>query len=349
MNRLLFSFSISLTAVLLSACGGKSGKADHSEPSATVTVCTDSVGERAFGNTLTVSGNIEGWRTVKQAFMVAGQIDYILAAEGSYVKKGTLVARIEPTYYELGKSLTDVQVAQAEDEYQRLKLMYDRKSISESDFNKCRFALRGARTQQKLRQQELTDTRLHASLSGVVLKKLAEQGEVVDKGYPVIVISDISRVKANAYIPEDRLADVHIGQKASVRISAIGKTAEGVVREVGGVADPTTRAFTVSVEVSNPSLAIRPGMIAEVSLPASGTALRLVVPTAAILHAADGTPYIYVVDQQKQQAFKRTVSLGEVADRFTEIVSGVKQGEIIVSSGQQKLVNGSHIKQATKH
>lgn len=341
MNKIILT-GLSLPILFLAACGVKADKEVKTE-SAAITVSVDSVREQLFGNTLSVSGNIEGWRTVKQAFMVAGQIDYIIPEEGTLVKKGALVARIDPSHYQLGKNLADVQVAQVEDEYKRLKLMYERKSISESDYNKCRFALQGAYAQQKLRQQEITDTRLYASIGGVVLKKLAEKGEVVDKGYPVLVVSDISRVKANAYIPEDRLREVHIGQKASVRVSAIDETVEGVVREVGGVADPTTRAFTVSVEVPNANMDIRPGMIAEVSLPTSGAGLHLVVPTAAILHAADGTPYIYVVDRKKQQAFKRTVSLGEVADRFTEIVFGVSHGETIVSGGQQKLVNGSRI------
>lgn len=333
-----------LAAMMLSGCHKQKTAEEAVTDGTPVTVRTQTVSEQTVNNTLTVSGDIEGWRTVKMAFLVAGKIDRFGASEGQMVRQGSLLATIDATSYNMGKELADVQVRQAQDEYKRLELMFKRKSISESDFNKCRFALDGALVQQKLRQKEISDTRLYASIGGILLKKLAEAGEVVSAGMPVAVVSDISRVKVSAYIPENQLSNIRIGQTVSVRVAAIDRTVTGTVREVSGMADPESRSFTVKVEVANPSLAVRPGMIAEVSIPTGGQDKRLVIPSAAVLHSPEGFPYVYVTDTKTQQAFRRNIGVGSVTSNGIEVVSGLKAGETIVTGGQQKLANGSKVR-----
>lgn len=340
-------FIVPLVATLiLSACGKKAPSASQAD--AAVSVSVEKVAAKAAGATLSVSGDVEGLRTVKLGFMVAGRIEQIYAEEGVMVQKGALVAKLDASNYAIAKELADVQVRQATDEHQRLQLMYERKSISESDYRKCCFALEGAKAQQKLHAKNLADTRLHAPISGILLKKVSEAGEIVASGQPILVVADISRVKVRAYIPEGQLREVHIGQQAKVRIEAIGQTVTGTVKEVGGAADPTSRSFTATVEVANPQAAIRPGMIAEVSIPTSGKGARLAVPARSILHTPDGVPYVYVVDAKKGQAFKRTISTGTLVGDDIEVVSGLKAGETIVTGGHQKLTNGSKVNISNK-
>ncbi|WP_223705964.1 efflux RND transporter periplasmic adaptor subunit [Flavobacterium potami] len=107
---------------------------------------------------------------------------------------------------------------------------------------------------------------VYSPISGILLRKLAEPGEIVSTATPVLVVTDINRVKVNAYIPENQLSQIRIGQEAQVLVGALGETFTGKVTEVGRSADVTTRAFTVKIEVPNPKHNIRPGMIAEVQL-----------------------------------------------------------------------------------
>lgn len=332
-----------MAAMLLTSCHKQKTAEAAAASDVSTTVKTQVVTAQPVGDALTVSGDIEGWRTVKMSFMVAGKIDRFGAEEGQMVRKGALLAQMDATNYNIGRELADVQVRQAEDEFKRLSLMHQRQSVSESDFNKCRFALDGARAQLRLRDKEVSDTRLFASLGGILLKKLAEPGEVVSAGMPVAVVSDISRVKVSAYIPENELSRVRIGQTVSVRVAAIDRTVSGTVREVSGMADPESRSFTVKVEVSNRGLAIRPGMIAEVSIPVGGQGERLVIPTAAVQHSAEGVPYVYVADAKSKKAFRRNIGVGAATTGGIEVASGLKAGEIIVVGGQQKLANGSKI------
>lgn len=337
-NRKWSPFLLCAITVLAVSCDKK---ADKNETDTAIHITTVTAEEVEAGDGFVVSGNVEGQKTVDMGFLVSGRIADIKGEEGSLVSKGALIATIDPTNYAIAKELADVQVSQAADEYERLKLMHDRKSVSESDFNKSRFALDGAKAQQKLRAKDLADTKLYAEIGGILLKKRAEEGEIVSAGIPILTIADISRVKVCAYIPENRLKEVKIGQEVKVRIDAIDKEQTGTVKEVGGVADPATRSFTIKTELDNPGLSIRPGMIAEVSFAPTGGAKILAIRSTSLLHTPDGTPYVYVIDPKTNRAYRRNVSVGSLRGEYIEIVSGLRQGEIVAAGGKQKLSNGS--------
>jgi RND family efflux transporter MFP subunit len=293
---------------------------------------------------ISLSGNIEGKRTVRLGFLVAGKIDFIAAEEGQLVAKGQLLASLDPSSYSIAKEIADVQVRQVQDEYNRLKGMYDRNSLSESDFTKISLGLQQAMAQQKLHAKNLADTKLYVPFNGVLLKKLAEVGEITGTGLPLFVVSDIRTVKVTAFIPEDELHLIKLGQEATVIISSLSDTFTGKVTEVGSAADPASRAFTVRMEVHNPRLLIRPGMIAEAKIFTGQQTSALVVPMEAVQHDPANQSYVFVADSAQQKAFRRNVNLGTIINDQIEILSGLSENEIVVTGGQQKLVDGVRIK-----
>lgn len=287
-----------------------------------------------------VSGNVEGNKTVRLAFMVGGRISNIISEDGQVVSKGQLVASLDPALYNIAKQQADIQVGQVSDEYNRLSILHERNSLSESDFKKVSYTLQQAKTQQRLHAQNLAYTKLYSPITGVVLKTMAETGEITSVGNPVLVISDISSVNINAYIPENQLSSVRIGQQASVDITALGRTTTGKVIEVGSAAEATSRAFTVKIKVANPGMEIRPGMIAEVKFKDSTEKQGIMIPTEALLKDAGGESFVYTVDLSLKKAFKRRVSIGALSANEIQIVSGLKEGESIVTGGQHKLSDG---------
>lgn len=308
-----------------------------------ITVTAQEVRTIRCSEGLTVSGNIEGLKTVRTGFQVAGRIAGIVGEEGCPVRKGQEIAWLDPTNYAIGKELADIQVDQVTDEFNRLNILHERNSVSESDFMKCKYALEGAKAQQKLRAKDLEDTKLYAPISGILLKKMGEAGEMISAGMPVLVISDISKVKVNAYIPENQLKNIRIGQEVNILINAIDAHRKGVITEVGSMAEPTTRAFTIKAVVDNPDMNIRPGMIAEINIAIPDSTEATLVSHTAILNTPDGQPYVYVADREMKQAFKRNVSIGAVHGEEIEITSGVTSGEKVVIGGAHKLTNGCNI------
>jgi len=292
---------------------------------------------------ISISGNVEGTRTVKLGFMVAGKINFILTQEGQKVAKNQLVASLDPENYAIAKELADIQVNQAVDEYTRLKAMHETRSISEGDFAKIGFGLQMAKAQQKLHIKNLAETKLYSPITGVLLKKLAETGEITGTGIPVLVISDISRVKVNAFVPENELHLVKIGQQAQVKVSSLDSVFVGKVTEVGAVADPAARSFLVRIEINNPQGIIRPGMISEVNLETTLTKEIIELPMEVVLMDYNNTNYVFVTDESSGKAFKRNISLGKLNGNQVEIISGLTENVLVVTAGQHKLTDGTPV------
>ncbi len=328
--------------ILLAGC--KSETHETKAPAVqAIPVGTAEVQRTEVRNDVSVSGNIEGNTTVRLGFMVSGKINHVAAREGQMVKKGQLLASLDPASYQIAHQLAEVQVNAVSDEYNRLKLLHDKGNVTDSDFSKAGFSLQQARLQQQLQQKNENDCKLYTPISGVLLKKLAENGEMAGSGMPVFVVSDISRVKVLAYIPEGELHLIRIGQPVTIAVSALDKTFDGRVVEVGSAADVTTRAFTVKIEVNNPGLLIRPGMIAEARIHAGSVSQAVLLPAEAVVHDLNNQAYVFVVDKNQKKAYRREISVGKMIENKIEILKGVSAGETVVTAGQQKLADGSAV------
>ena len=327
--------------ILFSGC--RSGINQTGKGPSPITVVIKPVAKINTGKDITLSGNIEGDKTVRLGFLVAGRINFIATEEGGRVFREKLLASIDPASYTIARDLAAIQVSQVQDEYDRLKAMHDNNSLSESDFTKISYGLQQARTELRLHEKNLSDTKLLSPIDGVLLKKLAEVGEITGVGIPVFVVSDIRKIKVNAYIPENELHNVKIGQVARINIASVGKVYDGKITEVGSAAEPSSRSFLLKIEMENPGLLARPGMIAEVTIPSVETKEIIAVPVEAISHDFNDQSYVFVADTVKHKAFKRFIIPGNLLNDKIEIISGLRDGEPLVTGGMQKLVDGSDI------
>jgi len=296
------------------------------------------------GDEITINGNIEGITTVKIGFMVPGKLNVISGKVGDVVSKGQLIASLDPATYRLNKQLADAQLKEVKDEYNRIKLMYDRQSISESEFSKMAAALQKAQVQQRLEEKQLSDTRIYSPINGVLLTKQAEVGEIIAAGTPLFVLSDIGSVTVLAFVPENEVSGLRIGATAKVTISALDKTFEGQITEVGAQADATSRSFTVKIKINNKERLIRPGMVAEARIAAKAQKSIIQLPLENIISDPGNQNFVYLADKTGQKAFKRKVTLGKMESNRIEILSGLSIGDQVIVSGQSKLSDGTPIK-----
>jgi len=335
-------YPVVVALMFLLSC--KSKKAHSSEMDVLpIAVKAENVQLTPMINEVSVSGNIEGNTTVKLGFMIAGKINFVSNKEGENISQGQLIASLDPTNYSIAKGLADVQVNTATDEFNRSQIIHDRGSLSESDFSKASFSLQQAKLQQQLQQKYLSDTKLNSPISGVLLKRDAEVGEIVGIGSPLFTVADIRKVKMLAYVPEGELHEIKIGQSANVIISSLDKTFTGKVTEVGSTAEATSRAFTIKIEIENPGLLIRPGMIAEARIATNNKRQAILIPAECILQDLSNQSFVFVVDKAQNKAFKRRISFGNMIDNRIIVVSGLTENELVVTGGQKNLTDGALI------
>lgn len=175
-------------------------------------------------------------------------------------------------------------------------------------------------------------TPLKAPFSGVVTKMQASPGDVVDAGRDVFTVADLSRVWVQAEVYEKDLGRLRIGQSAFITVDTYpNQSFEGKVAYISDVLDPQTRTARVRCEVANSDLRLKTDMFANIELPTKFSKQAIAVPASA-LQDVEGKNVVFIRRSQTQFE-KREVEKGVTVNNQTEIVSGLKPGEPVVTQG----------------
>jgi RND family efflux transporter MFP subunit len=287
--------------------------------------------------------------------LVSGKVVFVGPREGEFVKKGQVLASIDPTDYQLdqaaAKAQTDharVGLERAEDEHRRMKMLYDTKSLAPNDFLKYKAAYDAAVQQheqalasEKLSRKRLTDGTLYAPTSGYIAKRSIEPGDTAAAGHPVFEIVQIEPVEVNVGVPETDVHRVRIGQEADITVPALpGKTFQGTVRLINVSADPNTRTYMARIAVENPERLLRVGMVAEAAIRGDRTISMVTLPGEAVVRDPQGATQVFIYYPDQKRVYAKRVDIGAVIDKDVVIKSGLAGDELIVLAGQGKLRNG---------
>lgn len=180
--------------------------------------------------------------------------------------------------------------------------------------------------------QATAQTVLRAPFAGVVTKATASPGDVIDAGRDVFTVADLSRVWVQAEVYEKDLGRIRTGQNAVITVDTYpNEFFAGRVTYIGDVLDLQTRTARVRCEVDNHDMRLKTGMFANVELPTTFSKQALVVPSSA-LQQVEGKNVVFV-RHSSTQFEKREVEKGVTVSGQTEIVSGLKAGEPVVTQG----------------
>jgi len=176
-----------------------------------------------------------------------------------------------------------------------------------------------------------TDMILQAPLDGIVLEKMVLEGTYVQPGMNLYRIADLSNVWIIADIYEYEAPLVKIGQEARVSLAyEPGESFSAAVVYIYPVLDPTTRTIKVRLTAKNPHLKLKPEMFANVEVTTT-SGKRLAIPTEAVLDS--GLRKIVYVEKKPGVYEMRDVRLGVSGERYVQVLSGIQQGEKVVTSG----------------
>ncbi len=188
---------------------------------------------------------------------------------------------------------------------------------------------------------QVGDSSVMAPISGVVSMRNIDEGEFVGGGIPVFTVINTDTVMISISVPDTLAEKLHAGDPVPIRITALGEQEfTGIIDTVSPAADPQTMAYTVKIKLENTGNAIKPGMLAKVSMPLDSKENIIIVPNEAIL-VQDAAQYIYIVEGGKVKKVQVTTGLSN--DEFTEIAGGLKEGEPVITEGQSFLNDGENV------
>ncbi|MBL0940093.1 MAG: efflux RND transporter periplasmic adaptor subunit [Gemmatimonadaceae bacterium] len=269
---------------------------------------------------VSATGALSAVRTVEVGTQVSGQIAELYADFNDRVKKGQLVARIDPVLQkqavqdaEAGLARSQAQLAQAKEEFERTSALHAEKIVTETEFNTARtnFALArsnlaSAEIGIERAKQNLAYTNIYAPIDGVVIERSIDVGQTVAASLSApklfVIANDLSRMQILASVDESDIGSIEKGQRAEFTVQAFqNRRYSGNVDEVR-LASTTANnvvSYTVVVSVDNPDGTLLPGMTATVNfitgeaenvLSVPNTALRFRPPTADTSARPAGAP-----------------------------------------------------------
>ncbi len=340
-QRLPRAALLALIPVIFSGCHDRRPVSAAPAP---IRVVVRPVASDQGGPPFAYSGTIEESETFPQSFAVAGTVARVLVNEGDQVDRGTLLAEIDDATYRQTLEMARASLRQAEDAYTRLSRMYRNGHLAEVKYVEVATALERARASAAIAARNLADCRLRASSTGYVAKRSIHPGMVVMPHVDSITVVKIDRVFARVPVPENDLARLHPGDPATIRIGAVGaREFDGLIEEIGVVADPLAHSYTVRIAIANPDRVIKPGMVCTAAMKGLERNAGLVVPNPAVLVDETGRHYVYCLDGSGRQAHVRRVTLGELLQNGIRVTGGLKAGDSVVVSGQHKLTDGAAV------
>ena len=328
-------------SLLVTGCQEKSSVKEQSKVAVKVTLLRQGSDPlHAIG----YSGTLDANTAVNLSFQVSGTILNIPVEMGDYVKKGQLIAQIDPTTYQNQYNAAKAQAELARENYQRILEVYKKGSIAEIKMLEAKYNYEQANSQAKAAYQNLEHTRIIAPFSGFVGSKNLSSGDLANPGQIVLQLLDITTVKASVTIPNDEINKYKKGDSAIITVDSFKiEKFEGFVDEVSVISNPGNPAYALKVNIPNPDRQLKPGMVCNVYLANASTAKPiLIVPVQSIQIDEKGNHFAYIADDSGT-ATRKEVTTGTLYKNGIEVSSGLQNGDKLIISGYHKLTDGTPI------
>ena len=192
-------------------------------------------------------------------------------------------------------------------------------------------------------EAQLSYSRITSPMDGVVTDRPLYEGDLANANQPILTVMNTSRLIVKAHIAQSEAAVLKSGNPAELRIPGLDEPIKGRVTLVSPALDPGSTTIEVWVEAFKLNPALRPGMTVEVEMTAKTVKDALVVPTPAVFKNAEGADYVMLAGSDGHAQLK-TVQIGVRNAELTQIVSGVKTGDPVISSGGYALPDKTQIK-----
>ncbi len=348
----------SLLLVLLSGCS-KPEPVENDEMVARP-VKLMRIQESGEGDWRTFPAQVQASDKTDMAFRVGGEIDRLPIKSGQVVKKGQLLAQLDPTDYQLQLDDRKARLDLATAQFKRVETMIENGLASSSQFDQSKAELEIARSAYNAAQKNLTYTKLFAPFNGVVSEIYGKANQSVAPMKPVVRLQSEEVLEISLQMPEDLVARVRKdvatgGYQPQVIFSALpGKTFYVTYKEHNAAADPQTGSYSVVFVLTRPTeLNILPGMTATMRIDMSKVlrdqSVTYTVPANAVFSDSKNeidsdTKSLWVVNESIMRAEKRAVKVGQLKQDGLEILSGLSGGELVITAGVHQIQDGQLVR-----
>lgn len=347
MNRLYIRLSAALSLTLAVIASGCSGSKDKSGTAPTANeelpkVEIQQVHSQEVPQIAEYTATVEAFKTNNISTSTPNRIKNILVDVGSKVAKGQKVVVLDDVNIEQLR----VRLENAEREYNRALRLLEIGGGTQQTVDQLKTELDASKRQYA---NMIENTILLSPITGVVTARNYDPGDMTGT-QPILTVEQLRPVKVMVNVSESDFTKVHKGEKVQIKADVYGdETFTGTVYLIHPTIDPATRTFTVEITIDNANERIHPGMFARVFLN-FGSADHVVVPDRAVVkQSGSGNKYVYVYNPADGTVSYNRVELGRRIDNTYELLSGVANDDMVVTTGQVRLADGVKVEVLDKN
>ena len=326
-------FIYSLAALALMSCG--TGNETSTQEERVEQVRTTFLQTREIEREITISTNLQGYLTQNVAPSLTGKIEHIYCEVGDKKVQGQDLVRMDQTQYKT----TKIALGNLEIEKNRVEQLLKSGSATQQQYDQL--TAQYNQTKEQLEFLE-TNTYVKAPFAGVISAKNYEDGELYS-GQPILVLTQIDKLKALIAVPETYFPRIKEGMKLTLKTDIYPEQVfPASVEVVYPTIDPSSHTFQVKIVIPNGKRLLRPGMYVSTTL-GLGKTNAIVVPYQSVEKLV-GANNRYVFVNDNGVAKRVDVELGQRFDQDVEIISPeIVPGVEMVTTGQHKLIDGTKI------
>ncbi|MDQ6472786.1 efflux RND transporter periplasmic adaptor subunit [Flavobacterium sp. LHD-80] len=298
-----------------------------------------------FDNNLSLSGSIEANEQIEIRSEVSGIVEGIYFNEGSYVNKGQVLFKVNDI--ELRAQLRQAQTREglAGENERRAKLLLQKEAISQEEFDVANADYASAKAQTQLIKAQISKTSVKAPFSGKIGLRSISPGTYITPTILVAKLVNTGKLKITFSIPEKYATQVKNGSNIDFTVSGSNKVYNAKIYAIEPEVAVATRTLQIRAIADNGDGKLFPGTFADVKLPLNIIKDAIVVPTEAIVPVQDGKK-VFIANMGK--AKEVMVEATTRTDASILILSGLKAGDTLVTSGVMSLKNDAPIKVKVK-
>jgi RND family efflux transporter MFP subunit len=334
MNKTNSILALSL-ALLMAGCnsGGQQTTTEEVIPEVKVqTVRMQSVEQEQI-----YTGTISPYsRNMISSFQATMRIEKLMVEVGDYVTAGQLLVQMEQSNFLQAK----LQIENLKVDYNRIEALFQTGGVSKQQLDQLKVQLN---VSQEMLDNLEKNTFLKSPTNGIVTMRNFDNGDLTG-GQPILQVQQLNPLKVTINIQENYFPQVKRQMTASIRLESYpDEVFEGKINLVYPTIDPVTHTFTTEIVVNNSGMKISPGMFARVSFN-FGSAENVVVPDVAVIRQTGvNDRYVYVLNANNTVSYTK-VTLGQRLGSMYEILSGLNDGDKVVTAGASRLIDGSTVK-----
>jgi len=311
----------------------------------------------------TFSGTARAGMESKISFKVEGTLVSLPIKVGDVVRKGQIIAVLDPKDYEIEKQEAEASLARAQAEarnaaanYDRVRQLYENQNASRNDLDAARASaesaeatVRSERTKLDQARLKLGYTRLLAPATGSIASVDVEINENVQAGKTVALFHSGSSIEVEVAIPESLISEIRKDSQVTVTFDALpGKEFSGTVTEVGVGAVQFATTYPVIIRLIGRNSDVLSGMTAEVTFrfKSSDQRKRFLVPPVALGEDREGR-FLFIVEPTDPGygiVRRKEVTVGELTSGGIEVLSGLEDGDLVVTAGIGSLTDNAKVK-----